>query len=129
MSEPVNERPRALATWACAVVAAGLLALRRVLAGVARTTPARYASSGSACAATVECAQSYSFDGADESCSRASARAVTRTRCAIKKWREMGEETAKLTSGAFAPMGWVTFVAVRCSRALGLARRRRARVR
>ncbi len=38
----------------------------------------------------------------------------------IDKWRAMGESAAKLTSSAFAPTGWITFI-VALIAALGLA--------
>jgi len=65
-----------------------------------------------------ECGTSYTFVDAEQSVAQ---RCVEYSNGAlIAKWRDMGPEAAKLTSGAFVPTGWITFI-VALLAAAGLA--------
>jgi hypothetical protein len=116
MSEPVKKDLRPLATGLCAVAAACLIYAAFTHAWLANA--GRYNEIGFGLRKNFQCAQSYSFDGAEEH-SRQACEWHTNADV-IKKWREMSESSKKMASAAFAPMGWVTFIAALFA-ALGLA--------
>jgi hypothetical protein len=108
MTEPVKKDMRPLATGLCAAAAACLLYAAFTHAWLVNAS--RYAEIGFGLRSNYECGMSYSFDGAEEhskqACEWHSNAEV------IDKWRAMGPEAAKLTSSAFVPMGWTTFIVV-----------------
>lgn len=116
MSEPVKKDMRPLATALCAVAAACLIYGAFTHAWLVNA--GRYAEIGFGLRNNHECGMSYTFDGekenADEKCITMSNDAT------IKRFREMGPDIAKLTSSAFVPAGWITFI-VSLLAALGLA--------
>lgn len=116
MTEPVKKDTRPLATALCAVAAACLIYAGFTHAWLVNAS--RYTEVGFGLRTNYECSASYSFDGS----AGASAQKCTDHTNAelIKKWRDMGPEAAKLTSGAFVPTGWITFI-VALLAALGLA--------
>jgi hypothetical protein len=78
----------------------------------------RYTDLGFGLRDNFECRTSYSFDGATEHGKQACEWRGNGE--LVKQWREMGPKAARTTSGAFAPMGWATFI-VALVAALGLA--------
>ncbi|HEY5928486.1 MAG TPA: hypothetical protein VIV11_42660 [Kofleriaceae bacterium] len=116
MSEPGKKDLRPLATGLCAVAAACLIYAAFTHAWLVNAS--RYAEIGFGLRTNYECGMSYSFDGAEEHSKQACEWHGNSE--LIKKWREMGPEAAKLTSGAFAPTGWITFI-VALLAAAGLA--------
>lgn len=116
MTEPVKKDLRPLATGLCAVAAACLLYAAFTHAWLANAS--RYTEIGFGLRKNFECGMSYSFDGAEEHSKQACEWHTNAD--VIAKWREMGEDAKKLTSSAFVPMGWVTFI-VALLAAFGLA--------
>jgi hypothetical protein len=116
MTEPANKDLRPLATGLCAVAAACLIYAAFTHAWLVNAN--RYAEIGFGLRTNYECGMSYSFDGAAEK-SEQSCAEISNAEL-ITKWRSMGSDAAKLTSSAFVPMGWVTFI-VALLGALGLA--------
>jgi hypothetical protein len=116
MTEPARKDLRPLATALCAVAAACLVVA--ALSHAWLVNASRYHDVGFGLRDNFECRTSYAFAGATEQ-----AKQVCEWRGnaqLVKQWREMGPEAAKLTSGAFAPMGWATFI-IALVAALGLA--------
>ena len=115
MTDTPKKDLRPLATGLCAAAAACLIYAAFTHAWLANAS--RYAELGFGLRSNYECGMSYSFDGEEHSkqaCEWLSNGEL------IEKWRSMGSEAAKLTSSAFAPMGWVTFI-VALLAAAGLA--------
>jgi hypothetical protein len=106
MSEAPKKDMRPLASTLCAAAAACLLYAAFTQAWLVNA--GHYAEIGFGLRANHECGTSYSFDG-DQEISRQSCEERTNGEF-IAKWRSMGSEAAKLTSGAFVPAGWITFI-------------------
>lgn len=106
MSEPAKKDMRPLATGLCAAAAACLLYAAFTHTWLVNAS--RYAEIGFGLRNNYECGTSYSFDGAAEHAEQTCHWYGNAER--IEKWRDMGPEAAKLTSGAFAPTGWITFI-------------------
>jgi hypothetical protein len=106
MTEPAKKDLRPLATGLCAVAAACLLygAFTRTWL----TNAGRYTEIGFGLRSNFEC------NIEPQQCAESSNADF------IAKWRDMGAEAARLTSGAFVPMGWTTFI-VALLAAFGLA--------
>lgn len=100
---------RLLATGLCAAAAACLLYAAFTHGWLVNASS--YAEIGFGLRDNYECA---GLGGAAQTCLEHSNSAF------IEKWRSMGESAAKLTSSAFAPTGWITFI-VALIGALGLA--------
>lgn len=116
MTEPAKKDLRPLATGLCAAAAACLIYAAFTHAWLVNAS--RYTDVGFGLRKNFECGTSYSFDGAEEHEKRACA---WHTNAAlIEKWRDMGPEAARMTSSAFVPTGWITFIAALAG-ALGLA--------
>ncbi len=103
MTEPAKKDVRPLATGLCAAAAACLLYAAFTHTWLVNAS--RYQEIGFGLRSNFECGTSFQF-GEQES---QSCRWLGNGEL-IDTWREMGSEAAKLTSGAFAPMGWVTFI-------------------
>jgi hypothetical protein len=116
MSEPVKKDLRPLATGLCAVAAACLIYAAFTHAWLANA--GRYGEIGFGLRKNFDCRESYSFDGAEEHSKQACEWHTNAD--VIAKWRELSENSKKLASSAFVPMGWVTFI-VALLAALGLA--------
>lgn len=106
MTEAPKKDLRPLASGLCAAAAACLLYAAFTHAWLVNAS--RYAEIGVGLRSNYECGVSYSFDGEQE---------TSEQKCAdlsnselIAKWRSMGPEAAKLTSSAFVPTGWITFI-------------------
>jgi hypothetical protein len=106
MTEPAKKDLRPLATGLCAAAAACLLYAAFTHAWLVNA--GRYVEIGFGLRGNFECGTSYSFDSGVE----VSAQACTELSNSelVDKWRSMGPQAAKMTSGAFVPMGWVTFI-------------------
>jgi hypothetical protein len=116
MTEAPKKDMRPLASGLCAAAAACLLYAAFTQAWLVNAS--RYAEIGFGLRSNYECGTSYSFDGEAEKSEQKCAD-ISNSEL-IKKWRSMGPEAEKLTSSAFVPMGWVTFI-VALLAALGLA--------
>jgi hypothetical protein len=112
MTEPKPKDLRPLASGLCAVAAA--CALYGAFTKSWLVNASRYTELGFGLRSNYECASSYSYEGAEQACTSYSNAAF------IDKWRDMGSDAARLTSSAFVPMGWTTFV-VALLAAFGLA--------
>lgn len=107
MTEPKKKDMRPLATGLCAVAAACLLYAAFTHTWLANAA-GRYTEMGFGLRSNFECGTSFSFDGADEH-SQKNCEWHTNSEL-IAKWRDMGAEAARMTSSAFVPAGWVTFI-------------------
>lgn len=115
MEAPTTNR-RLLALALC-VVSAGCL-VYAAFTHAWLVNDSRLADLGFGLRSDVECGSDYTFVDAGKSigheCVEYSNSAL------IAKWRDLGPEGAKLTSGAFVPTGWITFI-VALLAAAGLA--------
>jgi hypothetical protein len=114
--EPKKSDLRPLATGLCAAAAACLL-----FAAFTKTwlvNGNKYAEIGFGLRANYECGTSYAFDGLAASGKQACTE--TSNHDFIAKWQAMGEQAKKMTSVAFVPAGWITFI-VALIAAFGLA--------
>jgi len=116
MSEPAKKDLRPLATGLCAAAAACLLFAAFTHTWLANTS--KYAELGFGLRGNYECGTSYSFDGGEEHSKQACAN-YSNTEF-IDKFKSMGDRGAKMTSAAFVPTGWITFI-VALLAAAGLA--------
>ena len=116
MTDAPKKDMRPLATGLCAAAAACLLYAAFTHTWLVNAS--RYAELGFGLRSNFECGTSYSFDGvAEQSAQKCIEYSNSEL---IAKWRDMGPEAAKLTSGAFVPTGWITFI-VALLAAAGLA--------
>jgi hypothetical protein len=106
MSEAPKKDMRPMASWLCAAAAACLLYAAFTQAWLVNAS--RYTELGFGLRNNHECGTSYSFDGEQES-SKQNCEQHTNS-AFIAKWRSMGSDAAKLTSSAFVPAGWITFI-------------------
>lgn len=115
MTEPATSATtdkRPLATGLCAAAAACLLYAAFTHTWLVNAGP--YAEIGFGLRDNYECGASFALGGDAQACIELGNGDF------IEKWRAMGESAAKLTSSAFAPVGWITFI-VALIGALGLA--------
>jgi hypothetical protein len=115
MTQPKKD-VRPLATALCTVAAACLIYAAFTHAWLVNAS--RYTELGFGLRKNVECKQSYSFDGGEEH-SKQICSSYSNSEW-IETWKTISTDAAKMTSGAFVPMGWVTFIAALLG-ALGLA--------
>jgi hypothetical protein len=106
MTEPRKKDLRPLATGLCAAAAACLLFAAFTKSWLVNGN--RYAEVGFGLRSNYECGMSYAFDGAAESSKQSCTETANKE--FIDKWRSMGESAKKLTSAAFVPTGWITFI-------------------
>ena len=115
MTEPQKKDNRPLAMGLCAVAALCLIFAAFTEQWLVNNS--RYAEVGFGLRNNHECGMSYSFDGEAEA---AEKKCASRTNSeVIARFKEL-DRTGKLTSGAFVPMGWATFIVILLA-ALGLA--------
>ena len=106
MTDPASKDMRPLATALCAVAAACL-----IYAGFTHqwlVNASRYTEVGFGLRTNYQCSVSYGFGGETDASAQT---CVDQTNAElVAQARARGAEAARLTSGAFAPLGWVTFI-------------------
>lgn len=113
MTEPAQKDLRPLATGLCAAAAACLLYAAFTESWLVNA--GLYGEIGFGLRGNHECSSSLaSLGGESQTCIELSNSAY------LEKWRAMGEQGANLTSSAFVPAGWITFILALLA-ALGLA--------